>query len=753
MSRRIADLLIKIGADSYEFQQKAKSVEKSLSSMEKRLSSLGKSLSLKLTAPLTALGTVAIKNADTQVQAEARLLNALEGRSEVQERLLRQASEIQSRTVIGDETIIQQQAYLASLGLTEQQIRDTTEASVQLAAATGMSLDTAVKNLAKTFGGMTGRLGESIPQLKELTKEQLQNGEAVKYVLDNYKGYAETAAKKGLGSMKQLQNAWGDFLEQVGAAMMPVVQKIAGMLQVVVQAMQRISPEAMKIIVVIGGIAAAIGPLSLAISGIIRMLPMLASGLTALLSPVGLAVSAVLALGAAFLYAKQQKQNLIDEMTSEFEGLSLHTLNRMLKENRRKQAVNENESPWQGQSVASKVNYALNKGKRRRELEAEEAALVAAIGKTEKAIADRAKAEADAKAIQDQMTAALSGTNTQLQQEGGLINELNARIAELEKKKLLPSATIEDIAEYNAEIAVLKEELTRLQNITPDQLQGRKALEALPQLPAIEPPPLEVKSPDLKPVISQYAQQMSQISSLVREGLYGWADDTSEYMGENAAKTTEIVKNYCDALVAKGYKFETALEDVYSKISELMRSFDAQVSKFLADSIVAAAEAIGQIITGDLGFGGLMKAILTQFASFLKNIGSQLIEFGVMIVAFKSALKSVLANPWVAIGIGAAMVTAAAIMTSLINKSAQENAPALAKGGLVYGATYAMVGDNPNAAVDPEVIAPLSKLKTMLPAAGEQNIRISLGGQLTAKGRDLVYVLGKENYKLDVLGG
>lgn len=45
MSRRIADLLIKIGADSYEFQQKAKSVEKSLSSMEKRLSSLGKSLS------------------------------------------------------------------------------------------------------------------------------------------------------------------------------------------------------------------------------------------------------------------------------------------------------------------------------------------------------------------------------------------------------------------------------------------------------------------------------------------------------------------------------------------------------------------------------------------------------------------------------------------------------------------------------------------------------------------------------------
>ena len=65
MSRRIADLLIKIGADSYEFQQKAKSVEKSLSSMEKRLSSLGKSLSLKLTVKnYLTLGDISSKVGD-----------------------------------------------------------------------------------------------------------------------------------------------------------------------------------------------------------------------------------------------------------------------------------------------------------------------------------------------------------------------------------------------------------------------------------------------------------------------------------------------------------------------------------------------------------------------------------------------------------------------------------------------------------------------------------------------------------------
>jgi flagellar biosynthesis chaperone FliJ len=40
--------------------------------------------------------------------------------------------------------------------------------------------------------------------------------------------------------------------------------------------------------------------------------------------------------------------------------------------------------------------------------------------------------------------------------------------------------------------------------------------------------------------------------------------------------------------------------------------------------------------------------------------------------------------------------------------------PALAKGGLAYGPTTALVGDNRNAGVDPEVIAPLSKLERIM---------------------------------------
>lgn len=764
MSRRIADLLIKIGADSYEFQQKAQQVERNLGSLEKRLTSLGKSLSVKLTAPLAALGAVALKNADTQQQAEQRLLTALKGRTDIQQRLIAQAAELQSRSVLGDEVVIGQQAYLASLGMTEEQIGRVIEASAQLSAATGMTLDSAVKNLAKTFGGLTGELGESIPKLKELTVEQLKNGEAVDFILENYKGFAESAAQTALGPLRQLNNAWGDFLEQIGAAMMPFATKVTRALTVVVQMLQSLSPAMKQVLVVVAGLAAAIGPLSLGIGAVIKVLPMLSAGLTALLSPVGLVVAAIVALGAAFAYARIEKQKMIDEMA---ESDSLEELERKLRDNlaRQKAVIDETTRtrlvPNFGGLVAGFTIQKVPDESQLAPLRREYELLAAAIEKKREAEKKAADAQAEMDRITEQarqqteelmssMNAAADGT----ERTTSIIGRLQKQIEELERRKLLPESTLEDIAAANTEIARLREELQRIQNLTPGQLARPTFGSLLPEGVELELPAPELKMTNLSPVASDWSRQMQLLFASVREGLYGWADDTESHLGQNLLDTVAMVDNYTTALTARGWSFSAALEHVHGTIAEVMQRFDQQVSKFMADSIVAAAEAIGQVITGDLGFGGLMKAILTQFASFLKNIGTQLIEFGVMILAFKSALRSVLWNPWAAIAIGAAMVAAAAVMTALINKNAGDSVPALANGGLAYGPTYAMVGDNLNARTDPEVIAPLSRLQSMLPTAGAtQQIQITLGGQLTAKGRDLVYVLGKENFKSEVLGG
>ena len=775
MSRRIADLLIKIGADSYEFQQKTKQVERSLDGVGKKLTSIGKSLSLKLTAPIVAMGAASVAAADTQAKAEAKVQQAIKSTSMAAglsfEQLKTYASELQNETLFGDEEILNnataqlltftniagenfKRTQAVALDLSTVLDGDLKSASIQL----GKALNDPVKNLSA--------LSRSGIQFSEEQREVINTlaktnrlAEAQGVILDElerqYGGQAKAAAEVGTGALKQLQNSWGDFMEQIGAAMMPFVNKVAGALKIVVAALQSMSPEMRNVIVGIAGITAAIAPLSLALGGIIRMLPMLATGFTALLSPIGLAVTAVLALGSAFLYAKHRKQEMLDEMTDNFDGLTLGTLERRLKENRRLQEVNERESPWQGNSPYSKLVYALNKGKRRDNLLMEEQALEEAIRRTNARYEERDRAEREAARITEQMTKALSSANTQIKVESGLIGDLKNQIAALEKRKLMPSSTVEDIAECNAEIERLQRELQELQNIKPEDLEIKPKLDSvLGEDFKIEFPAPKIELDDLQPVMADYTSKTKEIFSFVREGLYGWADDTSSYLQKNLSATVEIVENYTNTLTNKGWSFGAAMEHVAQTIASTMQRFDQQVSAFLADSIVAAAEALGQVIAGDLGFGGLLKAILTQFANFLKNIGAQLIEFGIMIIAFKSALKSVLANPWAAIGIGAAMVAAAAIMTALINKNAQESVPALATGGLAYGKTLALVGDNPNAIADPEVIAPLSKLQAMLPSGGvAQNIKITLGGQLTAKGRDLVYVLGKENFKTAILGG
>ena len=641
MSRRIADLLIKIGADSYEFQQKAQQVERNLGSLEKRLTSLGKSLSVKLTAPLAALGAVALKNADTQQQAEQRLITALKGRTDIQQRLIAQAAELQSRSVLGDEVVIGQQAYLASLGMTEEQIGRVIEASAQLSAATGMTLDSAVKNLAKTFGGLTGELGESIPKLKELTVEQLKNGEAVDFILENYKGFAESAAQTALGPLRQLNNAWGDFLEQIGAAMMPFATKVTRALTVVVQMLQSLSPTMKQVLVVVAGLAAAIGPLSLGIGAVIKVLPMLSAGLTALLSPVGLVVAAIVALGAAFAYARIEKQKMIDEMA---ESDSLEELERKLRDNlaRQKAVIDETTRtrlvPNFGGLVAGFTIQKVPDESQLAPLRREYELLTAAIEKKREAEKKAADAQAEMDRITEQvrqqteeLMASMNAAADNTDQTTGIIGRLQKQIEELEKRKLLPESTLEDIAAANTEITRLREELQRIQDLTPGQLTRPTFGSLLPEGVELELPAPELKMADLAPIASDWSRQMQLLFASVREGLYGWADDTESHLGQNLLDTVAMVDNYTTALTARGWSFSAALEHVHGAIAEVMQRFDQQVSKFMADSIVAAAEAIGQVITGDLGFGGLMKAILTQFASFLKNIGTQLIEFGVMI--------------------------------------------------------------------------------------------------------------------------
>ena len=159
-----------------------------------------------------------------QELAEKKLSTAL-GRTSTA--LLEQASALQQNSVFGDEAIISQQAYLASIGLTEAQIKEMMPVVLDLASATGMTLEGAVKNTAKTLSGMTGELGESVPALKDLTAVQLKAGEGVKLMGEMFDGMAKAEAQTFSGSVTQMKNALGDLMENIGAEFAPSLQASA----------------------------------------------------------------------------------------------------------------------------------------------------------------------------------------------------------------------------------------------------------------------------------------------------------------------------------------------------------------------------------------------------------------------------------------------------------------------------------------------------------------------------------------------
>ena len=156
-----------------------------------------------------------------QQQAELRLQQAVENNpylnGDASRRLAETASSMQSMSIFGDEEIIQYQAMLASLQMTEDQINNVMSAAINLASSGMMSLEASVRNLSRTYSGMTGELGEAVPALRELTAEELRAGEGVELVNEAFAGMGEAVTQGIQGAQQQFENLAGDIGEQVGA--------------------------------------------------------------------------------------------------------------------------------------------------------------------------------------------------------------------------------------------------------------------------------------------------------------------------------------------------------------------------------------------------------------------------------------------------------------------------------------------------------------------------------------------------------
>ena len=207
----------------------AKKSKEELSSLNSSIDKMGKVVAKASAVYFGAKGLInavsTVTNAYAIQEKAEKALEVALGRTS--KSLLDQASALQQMTTAGDEAIIEQQAFLASLKFTEDQIKTIIPVALDLSAATGISLESAVRNTSKTFSGLAGELGELVPQLRDLTQEEMKAGDAVKVLADLFKGQASKQADTYAGSVQQLKNELGDMAEDMGRIVVPVFEKLA----------------------------------------------------------------------------------------------------------------------------------------------------------------------------------------------------------------------------------------------------------------------------------------------------------------------------------------------------------------------------------------------------------------------------------------------------------------------------------------------------------------------------------------------
>jgi hypothetical protein len=222
-------------------------------------------------------------------------------------------------------------------------------------------------------------------------------------------------------------------------------------------------------------------------------------------------------------------------------------------------------------------------------------------------------------------------------------------------------------------------------------------------------------------------------SAIKPTGQFGATSPTIEAF----AKATGPLPQYTAVVKAETTEQAHVISDYEKNMATAMEGVNQAFNNLTADGLEAFGVLLGDIMTGQIGsFQDFGKKLLGSVAAFMKSFGQALIATATASKAFKELL---IKNPVLAAAAGVALIAGSAVITNMLNKGPQ--ATAFAEGGIVSGPTLGLVGEYPGASSNPEVIAPLDKLKGML----NTNEQSGFVASTTIQGRDLAIVLERYN--------
>ena len=229
---------------------------------------------------------------------------------------------------------------------------------------------------------------------------------------------------------------------------------------------------------------------------------------------------------------------------------------------------------------------------------------------------------------------------------------------------------------------------------------------------AILAEPIDLLGPDALPTKAEIMERFSALFS----GVTPTVEVTVKAKTE--VDTDLLIEEFEEAEIDIPLDFDSEpflakMEAMKSKVKGFAQAVEDAINRAAEAVVVSVGVMIGAMAAGTAAPGDFANSILSIFANLATELGQLAIGYGVAIKGIKEALTTL--NPVLAVVAGVALVALGKGLQGAIAKRTEAaGMPALAQGGLAYGPTTALVGDNRNARIDPEVIAPLSKLKDMM---------------------------------------
>ena len=730
-------LEIFLNGNSKDLEAALNSAEKKLAGFSSKMKDIGQSLSLRLTAPLALAGGAAIKLASDFEESLNKVSVAFKDSSKDVQAF---AKTTLKSFGIAEGTALDMAALFGdmstSMGLSTSQAAKLSTSMVglagDLASFKNMNIEEVTTALNGVFTGETESLKRLGIVMTEVNLKQFAMEQGIKKNLDQMT-QSEKVLLRYQYVMKNTANAQGDFERtgggaanqmrmfneslkelgvQFGAVILPAVTQIITKFNSILGYLRDLSPATKTFILTIAGIAAATGPL-LFLAG--SILPKVLTGFKLLTSAAGkfnLTIGNAGALGV-----------LIAGLG--YVASSAYDYNKALGETNKL-----TEDQKKNLDVVLETNEAIKKKIALLQEEFKTAGKVQLITGTNTAQITKSKAQ----------------VKSQIEEQAKLYKQNKAIIAQLTKAQSADVAGGPDLAVLGGdeESAAEKFDFSALGSKISDLNK-----DIFNDLQSVNKTITSEQENVLKKFMATQSSRGQEFGKLLKswfsyditnsefftslQKLYGQVSNiaTPFAIMEQGITASTVVLQEQLALQAEQF-------NIYMQAMDMLKNATQQVFQSIGNSIV---NSFGLAKTGLEGFLGAMASVLIQMGAMA--IAESI--FGKKKVAAeltKSSANAVTIGTNAAAAAGpAGLVALAPFMAAAMGvvSGAFAGISAFAKGGIVSGPTMGLMGEYMGAKSNPEVIAPLSRLQSMLDNGGGNNMNLS--GEFVVRGQDLILAL------------